>query len=387
MNFFSFKKFVGAVLFAAAAASPVFAELPAKPVSPEVRVLVNPNQKKYSISVDGEYRVLSLPDQKTLKSGEDLKNVPVLWSPDGIRFDGANWPVKGIRILASKPNALILNRSGFRGSLDILKDGDVLYAVNRVKIEDYLYGVLHNEVAAWWPMDALKAQAVAARTYALYEIQGSASRSYDLKSSTSSQVYGGSNRERYRTNKAVDLTRGQVLTWQEKVFPAYFHATCAGKTAAAQELWKINIPPLAGGVECGYCRISPHYSWQAKVPLSLIEEKLNAAGQPLGQIIKMEVVTATPSGRVGSVKITGTQAEFVIAAKDLRVWVGGDKIRSTRFTLRSEEDMAYFDGKGWGHGVGLCQWGTLGQSLLGHGYQDILKFYYPGAVLQKLEYQ
>ena len=96
----------------------------------------------------------------------------------------------------------------------------------------------------------------------------------------------------------------------------------------------------------------------------------------MGQILKIEPVTRTPSGRVGSLKITGTAAETVIAAKDFRIWIGGDRMKSTLFTVSLKDDAAMFDGKGWGHGVGLCQWGTLGQALLGRSYRQILAFYY-----------
>jgi stage II sporulation protein D len=279
---------------------------------------------------------------------------------------------------------LYLDDRRFRGIVTVYKQPNgLMYAVNRLDIEGYLYGVLHHEVAPWWPMEALKAQAVAARTYATYQVSVSKSGPYDLKSSTSSQVYGGSTAERYRTKKAVDRTAGQILIYQGAVFPAFFHATCAGTTAGAQELWKIDLPPISGGSKCSYCRISPHFYWQAKVPLSAIEAKLKENNRSIGQILKIEVVSQTPSGRVGSLKITGTLQEAVIAAKDFRIWVGGDLMKSTDFTVEIKEDVAEFRGKGWGHGVGLCQWGSLGQALIGKSYKDILQFYYPGAEIKK----
>ena len=264
--------------------------------------------------------------------------------------------------------------------MDVLKDKNaVLYAINRLNIEDYLYGVVHHEVAPWWPMEALKAQAIAARTYALYQMEVSKPIEFDLKSSTSSQVYGGSTTEKFRTKRAVDLTAGEVLVYQGKIFPAYFHATCAGVTAGAQELWKIDLPPLTGGAHCKFCRLSPHFYWQARVPVSEIEEKMAKYGHPVGRILKIEEISKTPSGRVGSIRITGTAGDFVMAAKDFRIWIGGDKIRSTLFTISIKDDVAGFDGRGWGHGVGMCQWGALGQAILGHDHESILKFYYPGA--------
>lgn len=352
---------------------------------PQVRVLVLQNQKSFMLSVKGKYQVFALPSLKLLKTGQGLNATPVALTQNGLRLGREEWAVQGFRIEPAVNNDLVVNRSKFRGSVDFYRDKQgMFYGINRIGLEDYLYGVLHHEVAPWWPMDALKAQAVAARTYAMYQSEVSKSQEFDLKSSTSSQVYGGSGRERYRTKKAVDLTKGEVLIYQGKLFPAYFHATCAGKTAGAKELWKIDIPPLSGNVKCGFCRISPHYNWKVNVPLSYIEEKFNQNNHPLGQILKIAIISQTPSGRVGSLRITGTLGEFVIAAKDFRVWIGGEKIRSTNFKVVIEEDMASFEGKGWGHGVGLCQWGALGQALLGHNYKKILTFYYPRSEKMKL---
>ena len=114
-----------------------------------------------------------------------------------------------------------------------------------------------------------------------------------------------------------------------------------------------------------------------------IEAKLIKYKRPIGQVLKIEIVTQTPSHRVGSLRITGTGGDAVIAAKDFRVWVGGDRMRSTAFTVEIRDDMAYFHGRGWGHGVGLCQWGSLGQALLGRTYEQILEFYYPGSQLAR----
>ena len=350
-----------------------------KPSGPVIRVLVAENQKSLSITTQGGYLVRSLPGLHEIKKGEKLKSVPVKVSAKGIQWGDEVFSTAGIRIEPVAPRDLFLNKSRFRGVVDIQKSADSLIVINRVGIEDYLYGVLHHEVAPWWPMEALKAQAVAARTYALYQAQANRAAPFDLKSSTSSQVYGGSTTERYRTRMSVDQTAGQVLTYQGKLFPAYFHATCAGRTAGAGELWKTQIPPLAGGVRCGTCRISPHYFWHARIPLSEIEELFNKNGRPLGRVLKIEIITQTPSGRVGSLRATGTAGEAVIAAKDFRIWVSGGRMRSTSFTVTVNDDAAEFHGKGWGHGVGLCQWGALGQSLLGRTYRGVLKFYYPGA--------
>ena len=367
------------LLFKSAAAAPEPTSQ-SKKIPPLIRVLIAENQQVFRVNVKGAYTLLSLPSLKVLKRGERLSDVDLSVSPRGFYFGKGEFLASGIRIETAGARDLRLNQSQFRGTVDILQGkGGSMFAVNRIGIEDYLYGVLPHEVAFWWPTEALKAQSIAARTYALYQAQVSRAAEFDVKSGTSSQVYGGTAKERFRTNRAVDETRGQVLTYQGKLFPAYFHATCAGKTAAAEELWKIDLPPLAGGAKCRYCRISPHYSWEATVPLSEIEQKMDKYGRPAGRILKVEIISLTPSGRVGSLKITGTSQEAVIAAKDFRVWIGGDRIRSTHFTVVISEDAAEFRGKGWGHGVGLCQWGAFGQALLGRPYEKILELYYPGS--------
>lgn len=353
---------------------------------PRVRVLVKENQKLMRVETKGAWSLQLLPSLQTVRQEPRLALCALTSTPNGIKLGDKEWSVRGIRIRPAEDRDLYLDTTRFRGFLDIVKnDAGSLNAVNHIGIENYLYGVLQHEVAYWWPMEALKAQAIAARSYALYQVSVSRPAAYDLKSTTSSQVYGGSTVERGRTKKAVDATRGQILSYRGQVFPAYFHATCGGVTAGAQELWKINLNPIAGGTHCGYCRFSPHYSWKSDVGLSDIEEKMMKNGRPIGQILKIEPVSKTPSGRVGSLRITGTSSEAVIAAKDFRIWVGGDKMRSTNFIVRTEEDVAKFEGKGWGHGVGLCQWGTLGQAMIGRKHRQILQFYYPGSQIGSYE--
>jgi len=360
-------------------ASGVGAAAPKKTPIPQVRVMVEEKQKLMRLEIKGSYTVQVLPSLKLAKKGVGLA-LPVTRTDRGIKLGQDEWAAQGLRVEPAEDRDLMLDTTRFRGAMDIVKDSDgTLYAVNRIDVESYLYGVLHHEMAHWWPMEALKAQAIAARTYALYQASVSRSAPYDLKSNTSSQVYGGSTLERFRTKSAVDRTAGRVLKFQDAIFPAYFHATCGGLTAGAQEIWKIDLPPIRGLVSCPYCRLSPHYFWKAEIPLTFIEEKMRQNGRPAGQILSIEVITQTPSARVGSLRITGTDQEVVMAAKDFRIWMGGDKMRSTDFTVTLADDKAYFSGKGWGHGVGLCQWGALGKSLLGHKHEDILKFYYPGA--------
>lgn len=349
-----------------------------------VRVLVEEKQALMRLKIDGDYSIKALPSTREMKKGRGI-HLPITATQRGVKIGDQEWLVQGFRIEPSDDRDLYLDGRRFRGNMDILKDATAgpLIAINNVNIEDYLYGVLPHEVAHWWPTEALKAQAIAARTYALYQSKVSASQLFDVRSNTFSQVYGGSTVERFRANQAVDATKGMVLNYQSEIFPAYFHASCGGKTAAAKELWKIDLVPLRGSVACRYCWFSPHYDWSTKIPLAELEEITKKNGRILGQILKIEAVTQTPSGRVGSLRISGNLGEAVLAAKDFRVWVGGNRIRSAFFSARVYDDIAEFHGRGWGHGVGLCQWGTLGQALIGRNHRDILKFYYPESVIKE----
>ncbi|MCG3176173.1 MAG: hypothetical protein MOGMAGMI_01114 [Candidatus Omnitrophica bacterium] len=348
-----------------------------------VRVLITEDRwTPLTVAVKGSYRITSIPDGRVLRQGKGLPKSRIQTTRSGLRFNEQDLAFKGLRITPEKDGDLYLEGRRFRGWVEIRRAANGgLYAINTLDLEKYLYGVLHHEVGSWWPSEALKAQAVAARTYALYQVRVSRSREFDVHSGTRSQVYGGSTNERRRTNAAVDATSGQVLSFQGRVFPAYFHATCAGRTAGASELWAIDLKPIGGGVECGYCRYSPHFNWKSTIPLSQIEESLSQHDRKVGRLLSIEPLTRTPSGRIGRIRFTGTEGEAEVAAKDLRVWIGGDKVRSTAFQIAIKDDRAVFEGRGWGHGVGLCQWGALGQSLTGRQYRQMLDLYYPGATI------
>jgi stage II sporulation protein D len=225
-------------------------------------------------------------------------------------------------------------------------------------------------------MEALKAQAIVCRTYALNACIENKSKDYDATSDIYSQVYGGRTSERFRTNNAVQETRGLVLTYKDKVFSAYYHATCGGHTEDASLLWDIDIVPLKG-VPCGFCKDSPHFNWHYVLSIKELEEKLKEAGIKALKINDVIVLGRDKSGRVTDLKVACGAKDIIISAKDLRSAIGPNIIRSTNFTLRIEKQDVVFEGFGWGHGVGLCQWGAYFMAKAGHNYKKILEYYYP----------
>jgi len=269
----------------------------------------------------------------------------------------------------------------YRGYVDVhVNPNGKLLVINQLDVEDYIKGVLYHEVSNRWPMEVLKVQAVAARSYAFTQMQANVKKDFDVTNDIYSQVYGGLTSERYRTSLAVDETKGQVLTFEGKVLPTYFHATCGGHTQDAVELWpKQSWAPLKG-VRCIYCRESPHYFWKRNIRLKDIQDKLIAKGYKIGLIEDISVTKRNNSERIISLVITDrTKKQLTISGKDFREILGPNLIRSNNYYIVMKGYFCDFLGKGWGHGVGMCQWGAQGMSLQGFTYDKILLFYYPGS--------
>jgi stage II sporulation protein D len=343
---------------------------------PEVRVAIAQDTSSLSIRILGAYEIVNPADQKVLSRGRNLK-VTATVSQSAILLGAEVFNQRSVLIKASDSLILIDGRT-FAGNIQLArKDNGKLLVINRIDLEDYVRGILYHEVSHYWPMEVLKAQAIVCRTYAVYQIQESKRKDYDVTSDTYSQVYGGRTSERYRTNKAVEQTRGQVLAYQDKILPAYFHAVCGGHTEDASMLWNTELPPLKG-VACPYCKEAPHYQWHAVLSLPEIGDKLQAAGYSAYAHIKdIQMLNRDASGRLVNLKITTDTKEATLPTKDFRNAIGSNVIRSANFTVRLADRDAVFEGFGWGHGVGMCQWGAYFMAKQGSTYKQILLFYYP----------
>jgi stage II sporulation protein D len=367
----------------------VLAMFSATPVSaldmPEkIRVSVVTNADSIELSVRGGYTIISSDTGKILDRGDTFFNRKIVPVSTGIRFGNRNFNTNSIDVIPAIGPSIYLNKRLYKGSLSIVKTKQQkLIAVNIVNMEDYIKGVLYHEVSHRWPIEAIKAQAIASRTYALYQIRENAHKHYHLYSDVGSQVYNGVYAERYRTNKAADETRGKVLIWKDKPIPAFFHSTCGGYTEKAANLWKLDLPPLSG-VKCGYCNNSPHYSWHYDIETGTLAEVLKPAGFMVDSIDSIKVSARNRSGRVEGIVIKGHNHSELIKAKDLRNLVGPLLFKSTNFEVSLKNDKAYFTGKGWGHGVGMCQWGAFAMAKQKKTAEQILLYYYPGARIVKL---
>ena len=347
-----------------------------------IRVAVLRDVSSLRIKIHGSYEVVDLAQNKVLYEAKDLKTTATTYK-DGILLGKIQSQSDKLLIKTSTAELLLINGRRFRGDVVLIRQKNShLCVINYIGLEDYIKGVMYHEVSHYWPMEALKAQAIASRAYALSQKEEKASFDYDVTSDIYSQVYGGRISERYRTNMAVDETRGMILTYQDKIFPAYYHATCGGYTEDASLLWNIDIPPLKG-VACAFCKDSPHFRWHYVLSLDEIQKKLTESRKLIGKIKDIVILSLDKSGRVVELKILTDNKDFNIAAKDFRNIIGPNIIRSTNLGLKIIDGDAVFEGFGWGHGVGLCQWGAYFMAKQGYTVEQILKYYYPGSELKR----
>jgi stage II sporulation protein D len=351
-----------------------------------IRVAILSDAVMARVSIDGFYRIEDFSTHQILSTGKDLRGAVTAFK-SAVAIGGRRFPQNKLFLHIDDPDALEVNGRRYHGKLAIVRSRGAITLVNYLDLEDYIKGIAVREISHYWPADALKAQAVVFRTYALFSMKQNALRDFDVRSDVYSQVYGGTSAQRYRITDAIDETAGDVLTYQGKIFPAFYHSTCGGHTEDAKALWDVDLPVLKG-IECMYCKTSPHYSWKAAIPLAVLAAKLRKAGVDVSTVKAIEILGIDPSGRVIDIAITGPREERVkVSAKDFRNILGPDIVKSARFTLTTRGGAAFFSGTGWGHGVGLCQWGAYFMAKAGYGAAEILGFYYPGSQIMNIHTQ
>jgi len=224
---------------------------------------------------------------------------------------------------------------------------------------------------------------VAARTYALYQQMLSAARDYDVVATVQDQVYKGKNGIDAAVLRAVDETRGLVLTYQNAPIYAAFSSTAAGLTEDAVNVWSKDYPYLKG-VECPFDLESPFYHWTTSFRLDKLEQSLRQQGFAVGTIASMEPLSYSRGNRVAKLRVVHSEGELILRGEDLRKAVGYSIVPSTQFTIDSIGQDIVLSGYGAGHAVGMCQWGAKELAELGYPFSTILAYYYPGTELQDM---
>ncbi len=293
----------------------------------------------------------------------------------------------------------------YRGKIILTKaKNGTINCINYLPVESYLRGVVPLEIGPRGERDreAMKAQAIAARTYTYKKIEANRYPDYDMLSTVSDQVYGGAAAEYLLTDRAIEKTAGQVMFYRDELVDAFYHSTCGGRTAAVHEVWsgspKGYLKSRRDNKRDGssYCAISSVYTWKeswSASRFSAIIQKYSKSMRNIaaikGRLKGVSVVERTISGRVKKVKITTTKGAYYYGGDKIRFLFRRDRkgepiLRSAFFTIALKGGTVVANGRGYGHGIGMCQMGALGRARSGQGYQTILKAYYSGVAIQPI---
>lgn len=287
----------------------------------------------------------------------------------------------GARYFAAGEGPWRVDRHRYRGRIELIAAAGVVQVVNHVELEDYVAATVGGEMPASWPEQALFAQAVATRTYALHHRERRSRHAFDVRATEASQVYQGLDTESPATRRAADETRGEILTHRSRPILAAFHSTAGGRTASASEVWGEAVPYL-GSVDVEHEEDAPFTYWRQPVERRALEALFESMGAGLGPLRSLEVDERTESGRV---------ERLIAEGRDRRVFVRGDHLKSlverldlhsTLFDVRRTSEGFAFVGSGHGHGVGMSQWGARELARRGATYPRILARFYPGARLE-----
>lgn len=386
-----------------------------------------------SVSGDSDFEVVDGSAGKVLESCGAGKSLNFTVEGSYIAINGKKTKSRIVTVQAKKvaDGVLKYNGSSYRGSLRLTSDGVRLQVLNQLSLEDYVKGVLPSEMSPGWHEEALKAQAVAARTFAMYNRSngGHKASGYDLCSSSHCQVYSGMAAETEATSSAVDATRGQVMYYEHQVIYAAFHSSSGGATENSEEVWGTYQPYLCSVTDDD--SKSPYHDWTARFTVAQVEKQLASSGKGVG---KLQAISLTPlsssgsvtgrtaSGRAYGVKFSGSSGTVTITGEQARTIFG---LKSAMFNIRTERSVklpttgssqkaaasakgsqgtftaapaamkgsamklngsetVIFDGHGFGHGLGLAQYGAKAMADKGSRYDEILHHYYTDVTIQEI---
>jgi len=305
------------------------------------------------------------------------------------RSPGAHLRVRGLGISASafrlnsSRSFFSINGRRYRDEIRVYPaDSGGLWVVNELPEADYLAGLLNWEISSEWPMEALKAQIVAARTYAAFQKKNRQAELFDVEATVSDQVFGGMGREDSRSRRAVEDTEGQFILYRGAPIFAVYHSCCGGKTESPQYLWSGSFPYLKS-INCPYCLDSPYFVWNYQVDGNQMGNAMSQIPSLGKRILGIRIGPRSESQRIVQVSVQGEKGLVEIAANDFRRILGRDQVRSTNFVVKEKNGLFSFAGLGWGHGAGLCQWGAKGMAEGGENYRSILKYYYKDVMVGK----
>lgn len=322
-------------------------------------------------------------------------------------------------MITSSEEKIKIHTSDYRGGVSFkIGTNNRLTVINVLKLEEYLYGVVPNEMPASWNIEALKAQAISARNFAVKNLNKYSKLGFNLCATTASQVYKGLSSEHRNSNSAVDSTKGQLLYYNNDIAEVYYHSSSGGQTENSENIWSASFPYLKG-VQDPYSLGSPHDNWEVEFTKEQIEKLLRDRNIQIGSFVGIEVSQKSQNHRAMKVVIKGSLGNHTLEKESIRSFFS---LKSNFFTLNNQTntsqninvsqttntdyseralfndlrsvlsgssdervfenidnfytDKIIFSGKGWGHGVGLSQYGAKKMGELGFTYQEILQHYF-----------
>jgi stage II sporulation protein D len=371
-----------------------------------IRVLLDEGITKAKLKVDTQYQLLETESVRFFDVQKTEGTIDIAVTADGIKIGEQVFKTKRLIVQPPDNEPFTINKHSYRGNLELIADGNnkTMTAINNVSIETYLAGVISAEMPSYWETEALKAQAIAARTYCLYiKNRFGDNRLWDVKTTQANQVYKGVAAETIRTVNAAESTFGMVLCSETAsgdcvVFGAYYSSICGGHTENAGNVFGESCAALEG-VECPYCsqvtRMSLFYWPMATFDKKEISEKLFDRYPNLKFLERIEKIEPREESvydnnfkRIISVILTGANGKTAnLRAEDMRLAIDptGMKIQSTSCVIINlNDEIMFLAGRGFGHGVGLCQYGAREMARQGKNAQQILSFYYPHSRVKKI---
>lgn len=287
-----------------------------------------------------------------------------------------------------------INSKSYRGDFEIIlnpKNINTFHIINNVMLEEYLRGVVPSESPSTWPEESLKAQALAARTYAVANWNKRKEDGFDLADTVADQVYNGISAETQLTDKAIKETEGKIIIFNGKPINALFFSCSGGYTDSAMEVWNIDLPYIQPVQDFDYK--APKYKWEKTYSNSDIKKALLKLNVNIGNILEIEPIEFTQQKRVKKIKFRGTNGEEIIDSNKFRMALG---LNSTLWSVKANKNKKFnllsknypksftFNGGGWGHALGMSQWGARQMAEDGKSYEEIIKHYYKGIEIVKM---
>ena len=336
-------------------------------------------------ATNGGLHVYEAPDKEPVLEISQGKELDIRILQDQLLLNGQTIKADRLIIQPDTTGFIMVNGAPYRGYITLLKKNG-LTVINNIQVEDYLYGVVPKEMPSNWPAEALCAQSVAARTFALKNRKRHSEEGFDLCNTSHCQVYEGMSAEMQTTTEAVNNTRGEVLFYKGAIIDALFHTDSGGMTESSENVWGSSVPYLRAVTET-QMQTQP---WNRSISMASFVQKIEADGQILGTLREIRLSPLligkgsedrTPSGRVRSMEFIGSKGRVILSGNDLRSMFS---LPSTLFHVRYGNSEIIFNGYGSGHGLGLSQWGAKTLADQRKNYKDILFHYYTGVTLEKL---